>query len=81
MDGYREARARLFSELHSKRQGPINIRCIKGNGIRCQEKKNYHECDQAQEQVGQNIKNINAYTSVANASFTQQMSPSVDHVF
>ena len=44
-------------------------------------KKNYHECDQAQEQVAQNIKKPNVYTSVANASFVQQMSPSIEHIF
>lgn len=47
--------------------------------IRYQEKKNYHECDQAQEQVVQNKKKY--YTQVLNASFTQQMSPSVEHIF
>lgn len=45
------------------------------------EKKQPYECDQAQEQVAQNIKTTNAYTSVANAMFTQQMSPRIGHTF
>lgn len=71
-----------FQSWAAKGQGQLTQAAAKEMWLDVRKKKKLPWIrDQAQEQVVQNIKNTDAYTSVANASSTQQMSPSVDHIF
>lgn len=80
MDGYREARARSFQGRAAKGKGQLTQDAAKEMWLDVR-KKNHHECDQAQEQVVQNKKKPLMLIQVLNTSFTQQMSPSVEHIF